>query len=235
MLLTFHPVWMRHLPRPGAWMEVLKQATAVPIFATVIWLVWLFASSAGVDALTALLAAFLLLAIAGWILGRWPARRVASVFAVSVIVLAVATPLYALWKFPAADTNSARAGNGHDGWEPYSRAAIEQYRAQGRPVFVDFTARWCLSCQVNERVVLDRGDVRRRLRDSGIVLVRADWTRHDETSPRRSANLAAAACPLTSFTFPGSRPWSCPKCSLRASYSGARPAPESRQQRSRPS
>jgi thiol:disulfide interchange protein len=87
---------------PGAWMEVLKQATAVFIFGTVIWLVWLFASSAGVDALTALLAAFLLLGIAGWILGRWPARRVASVFAVSVIVLAVATPLYALWKFPAA-------------------------------------------------------------------------------------------------------------------------------------
>ena len=84
LLLTFHPVWMRHLPRPGAWMEVLKQATSVLIFGTVIWLVWLFASSAGVDALTALLAAFLLLAIAGWILGRWPARRVASVFAISV-------------------------------------------------------------------------------------------------------------------------------------------------------
>ena len=74
LLLTFHPVWMRYLPRPGAWMEVLKQATSVFIFGTVIWLVWLFASSAGVDALTALLAAFLLLAIAGWILGRWPAR-----------------------------------------------------------------------------------------------------------------------------------------------------------------
>ena len=124
---------MRHLPRPGAWMEVLKQATAVPIFATVIWLVWLFASSAGVDALTALLAALLLLAIAGWILGRWPARRVASVFAVSVIVLAVATPLYALWKFPAADTNSCppRRRAAQAGWEPYNRAAIEQYRAAG--------------------------------------------------------------------------------------------------------
>ena len=205
VLLTFYPAWMRHLPRPGAWMEVLKQATAVPIFATVIWLVWLFASSAGVDALTALLAALLLLAIAGWILGRWPARRVASVFAVSVIVLAVATPLYALWKFPAADTNSARLGAGASqaGWEPYSRAAIEQYRAQGRPVFVDFTARWCLSCQVNERAVLNRGDVRRRLRDSGIVLVRADWTKHDESIASALTELGRSGVPTYVFYLPG--------------------------------
>jgi thiol:disulfide interchange protein len=209
VLLTFYPAWMRHLPRPGAWMEVLKQATAVPIFATVIWLVWLFASSAGVDALTALLAALLLLAIAGWILGRWPARRVASVFAVSVIVLAVATPLYALWEFPAADTSSARLGSGlgsgasQAGWEPYNRAAIEQYRAQGRPVFVDFTARWCLSCQVNERAVLNRGDVRRRLRDSGIVLVRADWTKHDESIASALTELGRSGVPTYVFYRPG--------------------------------
>ncbi len=204
LLLTFHPVWMRHLPRPGAWMEVLKQATSVFIFGTVIWLVWLFASSAGVDALTALLVAFLLLAIAGWILGRWPARRVASVFAIAVIVLAVATPLYALWKFPAADAGSARAGTGHQaGWEPYSRAAIEQYRAQGRPVFVDFTARWCLSCQVNERVVLNRGDVRRRLHDSGMVLVRADWTKHDESIASALTELGRSGVPAYVFYLPG--------------------------------
>jgi thiol:disulfide interchange protein len=199
LLLTFHPIWMRYLPRPGAWMEVLKQATAAPIFATVIWLVWLFASSAGVDALTALLAAFLLLAIAGWILGRWPARRVASAFAVTVIVLAVATPLYALWKFPAAETTTASKA----GWEPYSREAIERYRAQGRPVFVDFTARWCLSCQVNERAVLNRGDVSRRLHESGIVLVRADWTKHDESIASALRELGRSGVPTYVFYPPG--------------------------------
>jgi thiol:disulfide interchange protein len=199
LLLTFYPAWMRYLPRPGAWMEVLKQATAAPIFATVIWLVWLFASSAGVDALTALLAAFLLLAIAGWILGRWPARRVASAFAITVIVLAVATPLYALWKFPAAETTTASKA----GWEPYSHEAIEQYRAQGRPVFVDFTARWCLSCQVNERAVLNRGDVSRRLHGSGIVLVRADWTKHDEGIASALRELGRSGVPTYVFYPPG--------------------------------
>jgi len=208
LLLTFYPVWTRYLPRPGAWMEVLKQATAAPIFATVIWLVWLFASSAGIDALTALLAAFLLLAIAGWILGRWPARRVPSVFAISVIVLAIATPLYALWKFPAADANTA-TNTAHGvpasqaGWQPYTRAAIEQYRSQGHPVFVDFTARWCLSCQVNERVVLNRADVRRRLKDSGIVLVRADWTRHDESIGSALSELGRSGVPTYVFYVPG--------------------------------
>jgi thiol:disulfide interchange protein len=205
LLLTLHPVWMRHLPRPGAWMEVLKQATSVFIFGTVIWLVWLFASSAGVDSLGALLVAFLLLAIAGWILGRWPARAVASVFASAVIVLAIAIPLYALWKFPAAESNTDRAANGPSraGWEPYSRASIEQYRAQGRPVFVDFTARWCLSCQVNERVVLNSPDVRRRLRDSGIVLVRADWTKHDEGIASALTELGRSGVPTYAFYLPG--------------------------------
>jgi thiol:disulfide interchange protein len=202
LALTFNPGWMRLLPRPGAWMEILKQATSAPIFGTVIWLVWLFASAAGVDALSALLAAFLLLAIAGWILGRWPAKRVPSAFALTVIALAVATPLYALWKFPAAET----AASTQAGWQPYNRAAIEQYRAQGRAVFVDFTARWCLSCQVNERAVLNRGDVKRRLRDSGIVLMRADWTRHDEGIGSALTELGRSGVPTYVFYVPGQQP-----------------------------
>ncbi len=199
VLLTLFPAWLRYLPRPGAWMEVLKQATAVPIFATVIWLIWVFASSAGIDALTALLAALLLLAIAGWILGRWPARRVASSFAVCVIALAVATPLYALWKFPAAETNTTQTA----GWQPWSPAAIEQYRTQGRPVFVDFTARWCLSCQVNERVVLNRPEVQKRLHDSGIVLMRADWTKHDENIGDALGHLGRSGVPTYVYYLPG--------------------------------
>jgi thiol:disulfide interchange protein len=205
VLLTFYPGWMRHLPRPGAWMEVLKQATAAPIFATVIWLVWLFGSSAGVDALAALLAAFLLLAVAGWILGRWPARRVPSVFATAVIVLAIATPLYALWKFPASEVTTAasKKGDKPGDWKPYTPASLAQYRAQGRPVFVDFTARWCLSCQVNERVVLNRPDVRERLRNSGVVLIRADWTKHDEDIAAALRELGRSGVPTYVFYAPG--------------------------------
>ncbi len=197
LLLSFNPAWTRLLPRPGAWMEVLKQATAVPIFATVIWLVWLFAQSAGANALLGLLGGFLLLAIAGWVLGRWPAKSVASAVAALVGILAVALPIYAAQKYGSvaetvANTASAK---GPSTWEPFTPQLVEGYRAQGKPVLVDFTASWCLSCQVNERVVLDRDDVQKRLRDSGIALVRADWTRHDETIAQTLAGLGRSGVP----------------------------------------
>ncbi len=197
LLLSFNPAWTRLLPRPGAWMEVLKQATSVPIFATVIWLVWLFAQSAGANALIGLLGGFLLLAIAGWILGRWPAKGSASVIAVLVGLLAVALPIYAAEKYGSVtDTvTNATAAKGPSAWEAFTPQLVDQYRAQGKPVLVDFTAKWCLSCQVNERVVLDRDDVQKRLRDSGIALVRADWTRHDETIAQTLAGLGRSGVP----------------------------------------
>ncbi len=197
LLLSFNPAWTRLLPRPGAWMEVLKQATAVPIFATVIWLVWLFAQAAGVNALLGLLGGFLLLAIAGWVLGRWPAKGFATAIAVVVGLLAVALPIYAAQKYssvPDTVTNKA-AAQGPSEWEPFTPQLVDEYRAKGKPVFVDFTASWCLSCQVNERVVLNRDDVRKRLRDSGIVLVRADWTRHDEVIAQTLAGLGRSGVP----------------------------------------
>jgi thiol:disulfide interchange protein len=210
LLLTLNPSWTRLLPRPGAWMEVLKQLSAVPIFATVIWLVWLFAQTAGLNAMLGLLTGFLVLAIAGWILGRWPARRGASVAAFLVIALSVAVPLYVMSVFPPPEAASAETGRVNPGqsgnqevWQPFSQASLETYRAQGRPVFVDFTAAWCLSCQVNERVVLDRADVRQRLRDSGIVLLRADWTRHDEEIAQALNKLGRSGIPTYALYVPG--------------------------------
>jgi len=201
LLLTFNPAWTRLLPRPGAWMEILKQATSIPIFATVIWLVWLFAQAAGFAALAGLLAAFLLLAIAGWILGRWPAKGTATVAAAVVLVFAVALPIFAARKLGVASAHATAASNAE--WEPFSPALIEKYRTQGRPVFVDFTAAWCLSCQVNERVILIRSDVQQKLRDGGFALVRADWTNADETITQALNTLGRSGVP-TYAIYPGS-------------------------------
>jgi thiol:disulfide interchange protein/DsbC/DsbD-like thiol-disulfide interchange protein len=192
LLLAFNPGWNRLLPRPGAWMEVLKQATAVPVFGTVIWLVWVFTQSAGGNALLGLLTAFLLLAIAGWILGRWPAKRVPLVVAILVIAAGVAIPAYTARTLAAPSTSTASGGLQ---WEPFTPAALEKYRAQGKPVFVDFTASWCLSCQVNERVVLNRSDVQQRLKESGVVLMRADWTQRDEVIAQTLAQLGRSGVP----------------------------------------
>jgi thiol:disulfide interchange protein len=193
LLLAFNPAWTRILPRPGAWMEVLKQAVSIPIFATVIWLVWVFNQTAGPSALVALLTAFLLLAIAGWILGRWPAKAAATTAAVLVVLLAITLPVVAVNKL-AAPAAAAASASGTK-WEPFTPALVQKYRAEGRPVFVDFTASWCLSCQVNERVVLDRADVQQRLASSGVALVRADWTRHDEVIAQTLAGLGRSGVP----------------------------------------
>jgi thiol:disulfide interchange protein len=192
LLLAYNPGWTKLLPRPGVWMEILKQAVAVPIFGTVIWLVWLFTQSAGANALIGLLAAFLLLAIAGWALGRWPARTTSTIFAALLLLAGVALPVYAAQYFVAPTSAAAAAKTD---WEPFSPAAVDKYRAAGRPVLVDFTASWCLSCQVNERVVLDRPDVQQRLKSSGVALVRADWTRHDESIAQALAELGRSGVP----------------------------------------
>jgi thiol:disulfide interchange protein DsbD len=203
VLLAFQPAWTRILPRPGAWMEVLKQATSVPIFATVIWLAWLFAQSAGVDALIGLLSAFLLLAVAAWILGRWPGRRTASLAALAVAVLAVSAPIYSVRTFAPPANVSADVQDGPRHWEPFTPEIVATYQKQGRPVFVDFTAKWCLSCQVNERVVLNRSDVEARLHGSDVALVRADWTHHDEEIARALEALGRNGVP-TYALYPGS-------------------------------
>jgi thiol:disulfide interchange protein len=201
LLLSFNPAWTRLLPRPGAWMEVLKQATSIPIFATVIWLVWLFAQSAGLNALAGLLAAFLLLAVAGWILGRWPAKGPATAAAVIVLIFAVALPIFAVRKLGAMPTSASTASNSQ--WESFTPALVDKYRAQGKPVFVDFTASWCLSCQVNERVILNRADVQEKLRNGGFALVRADWTNADESITQTLNTLGRSGVP-TYAIYPGS-------------------------------
>jgi thiol:disulfide interchange protein DsbD len=208
LLLAFQPAWTRLLPKPGAWMELLKQATAVPIFGTVIWLVWVFTQLAGATALIGLLTAFLLLGIAGWVLGRWPARLPATVTAVVVLVLAVAAPVYGVRTFPPPNSSMLVVGivggrTDHTrAWQPFTPDVVAQYQAQGRPVFVDFTADWCLSCQVNERVVLERPEVLNKLQDGKIALVRADWTRHDEDIARALATLGRSSVP-TYALYPG--------------------------------
>ncbi len=193
LLLAYNPGWTRVLPRPGAWMEVVKQLTAIPIFATVIWLVWVFTQAAGVTALVALLAGFLLLGIAGAVLGRYPARRPAVLAAALVLLLAVGLPVYAV-QTVGAPLGLPATASGND-WKPFTADAVAAYRAQGKPVFVDFTASWCLSCQVNERVVLDRADVQDRLRKSGVVLLKADWTRHDASIGDALAALGRSGIP----------------------------------------
>ncbi len=200
--LTLQPAWTRILPRPGVWMEVLRQAVAVPIFATVIWLAWVLAQAYGAGVLAALLAAFLLLAIAGWFLGRWPAKRWAAV--VAGLIVAGTVTLCALAPSRLATTQAtATVPDRSTGWQPWSAEAVSRAQSAGQPVFVDFTASWCLSCQVNERVALNQPEVQQAFQTSKVVLLRADWTRHDEAITQTLTALGRSGVPAYALYSPG--------------------------------
>ena len=198
LLLSFNPAWTRLLPRPGAWMETLKQFTSIFLFGTVIWLAWVYGSlyasatdlGHAVSQMAHLLWCLLLVAIAGWALGKWPAKWSSAIAATLLIVLGLAIPLY-----QPKDTTLA--------WTPYSQQALDQARTAGHPVFIDFTAAWCLSCQVNESAVLKSKEVQKQFADHHVTLLRADWTQYDPEITRQLAAVNRSGVP-TYVLYPAS-------------------------------
>jgi thiol:disulfide interchange protein len=211
--LTLQPAWTRFLPRPGVWMEVLKQAVSVPIFATVIWLAWVLTTAYGSATLAALLCGLLLLAVAGWFLGRWPARRWATVVAGAIVLCFAGVSVYSGLELATDDTISKLARE--DGafapqqiimtaaWQPWTADAVAKATAAGQPVFVDFTAAWCLSCQVNERVALRQPEVAQAFAAKNVVLLKADWTRHDDSITQALTALGRDGVPAYALYVPG--------------------------------
>ena len=207
--LTLEPAWTRLLPRPGAWMDVLKQIISIPIFATVIWLGWVVAQAYGAALVAVLLCCLLLLAIAGWFLGRWPARRWASVVAALIVLAVVVVSVAAPREFAEAPSNpparlSSEGSSAQSAaWQRWSADSVDRALAAGRPVFVDFTARWCLSCQFNERVALDQPEVVQAFQAKNVVLMKADWTRQDPAITEALTALGRSGVPVYALYTPG--------------------------------
>ena len=161
-----------------------------------------------------LLVSFLLLAIAGWFLGRWPAKRwsetIAGLLALCVVGMCVVAPnSFVTPEVPKniligdVDTLKALPAFRGNDWQPWSADGVQKYQAQGRPVFVDFTASWCLWCQVNERVALDTPEVEKAFADDHVVLLRADWTRYDDSITQALTSLGRSGVPTYALYVPG--------------------------------
>ncbi len=203
LLLALFPRLVRRLPRPGAWMETFKQVLAFPLYATVAWLAWVLGAQAGNDAILGLLGGLVLIAMGAWMYGRWAHSE--SLWRPAVAALLAATGIAIAWPGPAHEMSAALplARAGGLPWEAWSPEKVASLTAQGQPVFVDFTAAWCVTCQVNKRVALNDADVVRAFASRGVAALQADWTRQDPRITIALAALGRNAVPVYALYIPG--------------------------------
>jgi thiol:disulfide interchange protein/DsbC/DsbD-like thiol-disulfide interchange protein len=201
VLLSFAP-WMRRvLPKPGAWMDTLKQVFAFPVYATAAWLLWVVAQETSPFGLGAALAGSILVALAAWSFQK--SRSSVGGGRVTVIATAVISLLLAIFlpiRFAdvaaATPSDSAQARPGVDEWQPYSAARVTELNAAGRPLLVNFTASWCLTCLVNERNAFSDAAVQEIFRAKQVTLMKGDWTNRDPAITKALAAFGRAGVPL---------------------------------------
>lgn len=190
---SFIPAVARWLPRPGVWMDTFRRAMAFPMFATVVWLVWVLGQQTGIDGAGALLA--LLVAMSGvlWSLSltgrsRW--------LLTGVTVLVLTLMLAALGRNVTRPVDLGGAATSSDRWQAWAPGRVEQALATGVPVFVDFTAAWCVTCQYNKKTTLVNAEVLSDLTARKVTLLRADWTRRDPAITSALAQLGRNGVPV---------------------------------------
>lgn len=191
LLLAYMPGLLAKLPKPGPWMVRFREVLAFPMFAAAIWLVWVLNKQAGADGLLLILSAMLLFALAIWCFKR--SRRMFKVLGILALLGAIILPLRAK---PVSELLT-------HAWSP---AKVAELRAAGRPVFVDFTAAWCVTCKVNEKFVLDRKDVKEIFTKTNTAFLIADWTNKNEEIATELARHGRSGVPLYLVYPPGHNP-----------------------------
>ncbi|MBL9219847.1 MAG: thioredoxin family protein [Opitutaceae bacterium] len=206
LLLSIFPSALKFLPRPGAWMETFKQFMAFPLYATVGWLLWVLAGQTKDDdnALLLISFGFVLVAMAAWAYGRFgqahgkPGKQFAGRVAAAALL---AGGLYTGWPAPAQAAPAA--GEYQVVWEKWSPAAITAAQAAGKFVYVDFTARWCATCQTNKAAVFHNDALLAEFGRRGVVLLRGDWTNKDPLITAELARWNRSAVPFNLLYAPG--------------------------------
>ena len=220
LLASFMPAVARLLPHPGPWMVTLRQLLAFPMLATVVWLLWVLGQQTSLDATMVALGGLLLLAALVWSLQQrtHAARVLAGLMAAALAWGAFgfaeelnapandATPTSAAANGTSANNRSDIANAEKQAWHAWSEAAVAQSLAQGRPVFVDFTAAWCVTCQINKKSTLANSEVMADFAAHQVTLLRADWTRRDPAITAALTTLGRSGVPVYVLYAPGQAP-----------------------------
>ena len=212
LLLSEMPGLLARLPKPGQWMVTFRQLLGFPLLATAAWLAWVLGHQQGVDAVAILLLAMVALALAGWLHGlqqrRGSRRGWVDLLIVGLMLMQV--PLWQQMSEPAdvVAASVSQSGNQVDvqpAWEAFDALKLEGYLAAGEPLFIDFTAAWCITCQVNKRVALHRPRVAAYFAEQGIRTIRADWTRQDPAITAALARVGRNGVPTYVYYDPAGR------------------------------
>jgi len=193
IMVCAFPKTLHWLPRPGSWMETLKQILGFALMATVLWLGWIFGHQQGVDGIFQLLCALLIVALGAWVYGRFgtTTRILSGLYGVSSLLAACFLIVTLTSRSPTSVPSIQ--------WEVYSPERLQSLREQGHPVFIDFTASWCLTCQVNKKIALQSESFTKKIKELGIVAMRADWTNRDPKITEALAEYGRNSIPLYVF------------------------------------
>lgn len=206
LALSFSPALLKRLPRPGLWMERVKQALAFPLYASAAWLVWVLSIQAGPAALATVLAGMVAIAFAAWVYGQTRlsggvGRAFGSILALLALGGAVAGASTA--RTVPAPEQVAGAKPVNSDYQPWTAEKLAELTGQGKPVFVNFTAAWCVTCLVNERTSLSTASVRAAMKDKGVTYLKGDWTNRDATIARVLESHGRSGVPLYLVYLPG--------------------------------
>jgi len=195
LAVSLFPAVARALPRPGAWMDTFRRAMAFPMFATVVWLVWVLGQQSGINGAAALLALLLALSLVLWSLTLKGRSRI-FMATISIATLALLTGAIGKNVIEMATTSELSSKAGNERWQLWAPGRVEQVLATGAPVFVDFTAAWCVTCQYNESTTLANAEVLADFDANKVTLLRADWTRRDPAISAALAQLGRNGVPV---------------------------------------
>jgi thiol:disulfide interchange protein DsbD len=201
LLLSFAPWTRRALPKPGAWMDTLKQIFAFPMYASAAWLLWVLAQQTSPLGLGAAFTGVILIAFSGWAYQKSKSsgrtlRLTTLATALGAFVLAVLLPLRFDDAAAASTARTTAAISDAGGWQPYDAARAAEIAAAGRPLLINFTASWCLTCLVNERNAFSDEAVQAVFRDKGVTLMKGDWTNRDPAITKALSAFGRAGVPL---------------------------------------
>jgi thiol:disulfide interchange protein DsbD len=200
LLLSYSPSLQRYLPKPGVWMDRLKQAMAFPMYAAAVWLVWVLVQQAGVNSVVIALGGMVLISFAAWLyemtkFSEILTQRISTGFAILALMSALIGGYFGI-ETSAAVTVENSETTAEKNYEPYSAERLRALRAEGKPIFVNFTAAWCISCLVNEKVALSQSSVKDTFKQRGITYLKGDWTNRDAEITKILSEFGRSGVPL---------------------------------------